>query len=244
MINPTKSVVVVATASAILCVAFAALAQGAPDPTAIAARAAKETRQVELLGPPPAVGSLAEHEELEQLHRIVADASPERLAQARADDVLEDPTLFNETMGVDLKSLPLTMAFLTYSIDDGRALVLAAKSHFHRLRPWAVDPTLPNCDSGRDKQKDDSYPSGHASLGYGVGMVLARLAPEHAAAVLTRARDYAYSRLVCGKHFASDVEASHVIASAQTERLFDNPALQTRIAAVRTELRAAHVITH
>jgi acid phosphatase (class A) len=242
MIRSSRLAALLAAASTLLCAAFPSPAQGAPDAQTIAALAAKDKRPVFLLPPPPPAGSPGEREELDQVHRIVAAASPERLAQARAD-ALENPGVFNAALGADLRTLPLTMAFIVYAIDDGRPLVLAAKNHFHRLRPWAVDTTLPNCAAGLDKQKDASYPSAHAMLGYGLGMILARLAPERAPALLERAREYGYSRLVCGEHFASDIEAGHVLAAAQTERLFDDPALQAKIAAVRAELRAAHVIT-
>jgi acid phosphatase (class A) len=74
-----------------------------------------------------------------------------------------------------------------------------------------------------------------------VGLVLARLIPEKAPIILARANDYALSREICGVHFPSDTEASHMLATLVADRLLALPALRGKIDAARAELRAAHV---
>ena len=191
-----------------------------------------------LLPPPVARGSSTEAIELDQVRKIVAAASPERMAQARWDDEHEDPTIFDEVMGRRLENLPATWALLRTIQHETDLAIGMAKTHFARIRPWAVDPTLPNCDAGKDKKTVGSYPSGHSGLGYSVGWALAELSPEKASVVLTRARDYAFSRVICGVHFPSDTEASHVIGTFVAARLFADPRLASRIAAARRELAA------
>jgi acid phosphatase (class A) len=185
---------------------------------------------------PPPRGSQLEKLELGYLHALIADTSPARMEQARQDDAHEDPSIFNEAMGVDLKTLPATWALLASIHSDADLAANIAKEHFARVRPWGVDSTLPNCDAGKGKQPTRSYPSGHSTLGYSVGLALAVLAPARAKAVLDRAREYALSREICGVHFPSDTEASHVIASIVVERILLNPAAAQRIAAARVEL--------
>lgn len=195
-----------------------------------------------LVPPPPAPGSPAEKAQIAELHRIVAAASPERLARARADDKQEDPSIFNETLGVDLRTMPATWELLALVHNEANVATNDAKEYFHRVRPWAVDPTLPNCDAGTGKPPTRSYPSGHSSLSYSVGLVLAQLVPERAEAVLSKAQDYAESREICGVHYPSDTEASHVIGTIVATRLLGNPAFQAKLPPVIRELREAHLI--
>lgn len=189
-----------------------------------------------IVPPPPAQGSQTEKLELAYLHALIAGTSPERLERARQDDAREDPSIFDQAMGVDLKTLPATWELMTLVHNEANLAANIYKEHFARVRPWGADPTMPNCDAGKGKKPTRSYPSGHSTLGYSVGLVLANLAPGKAAAVLDRARDYALSREICGVHFPSDTEASHVIGSIAAERILADPRAAHRIAAARAEL--------
>lgn len=188
---------------------------------------------------PPARGSDQEAEELATLHSMIAHASPERLARATWDGDHEDPSIFNEALGRDLTKLPATWSLLITVQDEAEAAIGIAKDAFGRVRPYGVDQTLPTCIKADPAKALRSYPSGHAGLGYSVGWVLVRLAPEMAPAILTRAQDYALSRQLCGQHFPADTEASHVLGTIVAERLLADPRLADRIAAARAEL-AAH----
>jgi len=191
-----------------------------------------------ILPAPPARGSEVEKLELAYLHALIADASPKRIEQARWDDAHEDPAIFDQAVGTRLEKLPATWALLRAVQGDAALAATAAKAHFARTRPWGVDPTLPNCDAGKGKQPTNSYPSGHSTLGYSVGLMLATLMPARAPMILDRARDYALSREVCGVHFPSDTEASHVIASIAVARILQDPTAAPRMAAARAELAA------
>ena len=41
--------------------------------------------------------------------------------------------------------------------------------------------------------------------------------------ILDRASEYAYSRVVCGAHYASDIEASHVLGTELAMLMLQNP---------------------
>jgi acid phosphatase (class A) len=191
----------------------------------------------QMLPAPPAKGSPAEAAELATLRALIASTSPERMAQARWDDAHEDPAIFDDVTGRKLAAMPATWALLRTVQNDADVATNLAKVHFARIRPWGVDPSLPNCDAGKGKKALGSYPSGHSGLGYSVGWALAQLMPDKAPAILARAQDYALSREICGVHFPSDTEASHVIGTLVAVRLFADPRLAPRIAAARAELR-------
>ena len=82
-------------------------------------------------------------------------------------------------------------------------------------------------------------PSGHATLSYSEGYILAALLPEKAQAILARAQEYAYSREICAAHYPTDIEASHVLATELAMTMMQSPKFAPLMQAARVELRAA-----
>ena len=194
-----------------------------------------------VLPQPPIRGSEREKLELQMLHAMIAAATPERLAQAHADDKNETPSIFNEALGRDLTKLPATWSLLVTVQDEIEAAIDLSKDTFARLRPYNVDETLPTCGHPDKAKAARSYPSGHATMGYAVAMTYAVLAPEKAQALMSRAADYAASREVCGAHYGSDTEASAALSAAVVTALLKDPRFQAKLQLARTELRAAKV---
>jgi acid phosphatase (class A) len=231
------------TAAAALCLALAAAAHAqapatAPEPTYLTEF---DLDAVRLVAAPAADGSVRQTEELAQVRRLIATRSPERLSQAVWDAEHENASIYQATLGpaFDLAKLPATAALL-HIVDTERKRAEGAKDIFLRKRPWAFDPSIVPCDNGQlTKKPASSYPSGHSLTGYSLGLALASLIPEKAAVIEARAGDYAYSREVCGAHYHSDTEASHVLAVALVTALFAKPQITPKIDAARAELRAA-----
>jgi acid phosphatase (class A) len=192
-----------------------------------------------VLALPPARESAAEALELADVKNAIAAASAERRARAAWDADHEDPTAFNAVLGRDLTRLPATWDLLVTVQDEAYALTGRAKEAFARMRPYSIDATVQTCTKEDPGKPAKSYPSGHASVGYAVGWTLARLMPDYAPYILDRARDYAESRVICGVHFRSDVEASHVLATLVAERMLADPRLADKVAKARAELATA-----
>ena len=201
------------------------------------------------LVPPPAKdGSESQTRELAEVKRIVKTRTAARYEQAKWDNEHEDATAFAATIGpeFDLNKLPATAKLLAGVLNDQSIAASTAKEFFRRKVPAAA-ASVENyhewsCDADVKKPADRplrSYPSGHATMGYSVGIVLAALMPEKSQAILARAADYAYSREICGDHYHSDTEASHALGSAVGIMLLRNPALKPQIEAAKAELRAA-----
>ncbi|HVY34982.1 MAG TPA: phosphatase PAP2 family protein [Caulobacteraceae bacterium] len=198
-----------------------------------------------VLPPPPAADSPQARSELAELHTLEGSRSPARLAQAQHDAEVENVTAIAEVLGpaLNLDQRPATAKLFADLRAEDELAASAAKAYFHRLRPWAADaalgasPALAQCDKGAP---NSSYPSGHATMGFAAGAVLAQLMPGQAQAVLARASDYAYSRVVCGVHYRSDIEAGHVLATALVAKLMTKPAFTAELEAARAELAAAH----
>lgn len=199
-----------------------------------------------LLAPPEPDGSDMQKGELQEVLRLYRTTGPERKAQAEWDDKHEDSLIFAATLGpaFDLSKLPRTAAFLKLVENEQSVAANVAKRYFLRMRPWAIDTSIKPCDYKPGANPKTSFPSGHATLGYSVSYVLAQLMPERSLALFERARDYAYSRQICGDHYASDTEASHVLGVTVGQKIMAHPLLQGDISLVREELRSAGLTTH
>lgn len=199
---------------------------------------------VALLPPPPAPGSaaLAADEEAYKATRKLRD-SP-RWALAAKDAELRFPKAtehFSCALGIAIsaEATPhLNMLLRRVRMDSSRAND-KPKDHYKRPRPFMVSKE-PSCmPSGDAKAKPDSYPSGHASIGWAWALTLAEVAPDRADAILARGVAYGQSRAVCGVHYRSDVEAGRIVGAATVSRLHADPVYLAQVAAARKEVEAA-----
>lgn len=191
-----------------------------------------------LLPPPPASGSLEEKRELAELRAIAARTTPEEFAVATGDAKDETPDIFNAALGFDLATKPQTFKLLAMVVEEEDGDSKAAKAFFHRLRPYSVDPKIKTCEPVKPGKKPNSYPSGHATLSFSMGVVLASLMPEKSQAILARASEYARHRLVCGVHYRSDIVAGQQFGTVLALRLMENAEFQAQMTLARDELQA------
>ena len=225
---PVKHIVL--TCGLLLGISAAAQA-GSLDPAAVDAS--------RLLPPPPADGSADNKTEFAELRAIAARSTPDELAAAARDGKDENFDLFNATLGFDLKTLPETSKLLTMVVEEEKDDAKLAKKFFHRVRPYSADPTIKTCTLVKSDKPANSYPSGHATLAFSTGVVLAQLLPAKSQAIMGRASQYAEHRLVCGVHFRSDIVAGQQYGTIIALKLMDNPAFKAQMTKAQAEL-AAH----
>lgn len=195
-----------------------------------------------ILPPPPKDDDPAAVEGRAELHRLAAARTPERLAQAKHDDEVEDITAIAEPLGpaFSLERFPKTAALFADLRNEDSLAAKQAKALFKRARPFEIDgKALDVCDDAHDAK--NSYPSGHATMAWSASAVLANLMPGNAQVILAHAADYVESRLYCGVHYRSDLEAGHVLGVVLVQKLMAKPAFQTELEAARAELTAAHI---
>ena len=194
-----------------------------------------------LLPPPPAAGSARAKAELDEVKAIMAASTPEQVAAARHDDGDEKPDMFQVALGpdLDLARLPATTKLLNEVAAEEDPDSKPAKAYFHRDRPWIVDPSLTPCAPTKPTQAHASYPSGHATRSYSMGIVLASLVPEKSQAILKRSAEFAENRLVCGMHFRSDIVAGQELGTIIALDLMQNAAFQVDYDAAKAELAHA-----
>jgi len=204
-----------------------------------------------LLPPPAKDGSEMQQREMSEVKRLVKMRTKERFDQAHWDASHEDPTPWQVVIGpeFDLKKLPATAKLLADVLNDQTVATSMAKDYFKRRFPVAAampgdSYTQWTCDDADRKPESRplrSYPSGHATMGYTFGVILASLIPEKSQIILARSADYAYSREVCGDHYHSDVEAGHVLGTTIATLSLHNQSLKPEVDAARQELQSAGI---
>jgi len=194
-----------------------------------------------VLGPPPQADSRADRAD-EEMVSAYQDVDEARWQMAKLDEQQLYPR-FVAAFGrpIDQASSPALVALLDRALRDVDVTAAAAKDHFQRPRPFQRMHLQRVCDKNDAPEPEEhpmhgaSYPSGHSTHGWTVAMILARVAPERANALMMRAEDYEESRLVCGMHFPTDVEAGHVVAAAVVARLDGSKAFQADVVRARRE---------
>jgi len=194
-----------------------------------------------VLPPPPKDDDPAAVEGRAELRRIAQARTPERLAQARHDDEVEDVTAIADVLGpaFNLQRFPATARLFADLRNEDSVAAKQAKAFFKRERPFFYDRELDVCDDGHDKK--NSYPSGHATMGFAAAAVLADLMPGNAQVILAHTSAYVESRLVCGVHYRSDLQAGQVLGNVLVARLMTKPEFRAEMEAARAELTAAHI---
>lgn len=198
----------------------------------------QQAQLTQFLPQAPADGSETQKSELAELHAIETGRTPEQAKKADADSSDETVFLFRDVFGPNFtpEKLPQLAAFGKAVRDDGELSTKDAKDYFHRKRPYNADATLkPVC---KTTTKDNSYPSGHAMSSWLQGLMLIDLFPERRAEILARAADYARSRLLCGVHYPSDLEASKLASYALHGAMLMSSTYQKALEPVRAEIAA------
>ncbi|HEX6860716.1 MAG TPA: phosphatase PAP2 family protein [Caulobacteraceae bacterium] len=229
-----------AAAAVVLGAGGYALSQSAPTPGYLS----EPMDGAALIGPPPADGSAKDLAEKGHYAQTRGLAGSPRWAQARFDAELTAAALgrgFGCAAGIEMspQETPALYRVLGRVGGDIRSNIRAPKDHYQRARP-AVGNTTPICvERSAALMGDGSYPSGHAMLGWTYALLLAELKPNEAEAILQRGKDFGDSRVICGVHYASDVEAGRTLASALVARLHAEPQFVADMAAARAELAGA-----
>lgn len=198
-----------------------------------------EYTAAQFLPAPTADGSPEQQREMAEVKAIQAKMSDADFAKAQKDNDDESIIAFADVLGpsFNLAKLPKTAALFAVVRKEEDTAAKAVKSYFHRNRPWHLDETLKTCERGKNFQT--SYPSGHATMGYSMAVILSHLLPDQAAAVMDRAKTYGENRLLCGDHYRSDIVAGQVLGTVVAEELLANPGFKPQFEAAKAELALA-----
>jgi acid phosphatase (class A) len=198
-----------------------------------------------LVPPPPAVGSARQAADLAMHQQTRALRNTPRWELAAKDVNLKFPEAAGVfacalDMPISQEATPHLNMLLRRTLIDAGLATYKAKDHYQRKRPFAeLGETTCAPKEEAALAKDGSYPSGHAALGWAWGLILTSVAPDKADALLQRAHAFGDSRMVCGVHWQSDLEAGRVVGAAAVARLQSDPVFQAQSQLAKAEIAAA-----
>ncbi len=198
-----------------------------------------------LVPPPPAPGSARHAADLEAHRQTRTWRDTPRWTVATKDVNLKFPEaagVFSCALDIPIsqEATPHLNMLLRRTLIDAGLATYKAKDHYARKRPFAqLGETTCSPKEEAHLAKDGSYPSGHAALGWAWGLILTGVAPDKADALLQRAHAFGDSRMVCGVHWQSDLEAGRVVGAATVARLQSDPVFQAQAQRAKAEIDAA-----
>ena len=197
---------------------------------------------------PPDAGSEAERADREAtLAYRTSPGSPRwTLAQMQAEI---SPALalghFDCPLGTRLSQEPppALVRLFSRALEDVSASARVAKGRIFRARPFVDDPSVQTCIRVDETYRtNSSAPSSHATAGIVFGLIMADAAPDQAAALNRRGQAIGDSRLVCGLHYAADVQAGQQLGHDLFALISATPDYQADIAQARIELAQARTL--
>ena len=180
----------------------------------------------------PSDGSVQEASDLERYFATRSLVGLARGEEAVRDNVYDPRDVigrFQNAMGFELSpsNSPRLFAMMDRVMRDEERMLKPVKKPIAeggRVRPYVRFEALASCPHERDDRlwhlaASGSYPSGHAMLGWTWALLLAEALPEQADEIFATGYSFGESRLVCGFHYPSDLQAGRLASSALVARL-------------------------
>lgn len=199
----------------------------------------------ELLPPPPDTASVRFQYDVERYQWGKSMRDTPRGDQAAADahvDGAHVPASFSEAFGIDItpEQTPEIFKLIVGMREDaGDLSTRDAKEYYMRTRPYAFfgeDTCLP--DQQAELSTNGSYPSGHTAIGWATALVLAEINPDRIDEILDRGFEMGESRVICGYHFQSDVDAARIVAAGAVARLHADQNFNDQLTKAKQEFAA------
>lgn len=167
----------------------------------------------------------------------------------RGDQAVEDarvggdgvPRAFSEAFGINItkEDTPEIYKLIVGMREDAGDLATRdAKDHYNRQRPFSFygEDTC-NPEQQAELSTNGSYPSGHTSIGWATALVLSEINPSRQNEIFKRGYEMGQSRVICGYHYQSDVDAGRLTGSMVVARLHADPGFQAQLEKAKKEFK-------
>lgn len=193
-----------------------------------------------ILPPPPSFDSILflQDRAMYEQGRLLRDTERGKLAvlDAISSKVAES---LSEAFGYSIneQNSPELFALIEHLRGElGDMATRAAKQKYYRVRPYVLYET--NTCYPKDEERlrqNGSYPSGHSARGWAVALVLAEINPQRKEIIVKRGFEMGQSRVICGYHWQSDVDAGRLAGAAAVAALHANPAFMKQLQKAKDE---------
>lgn len=195
-----------------------------------------------ILPPPPAIDSLAFLNDQAKYQEGLGLRNGDRGKLAILDAI--GPRLHESLsipFGIEINEKDTPAIYdLIYSVagDLGDMSTRTAKQKYFRTRPYVLY-NAPTCfpDEEEILRNNGSYPSGHSARAWGLALILAEINPARQEAILQRGYDMGQSRVICGYHWQSDVDAGRLAGAAGVASLHANSKFIERLEKAKKEFQ-------
>lgn len=191
---------------------------------------------------PPVDNSYAQAADIQAFEktRILKDSSRWQLAQNDADlkpeHVIDD---FSCAAGFRIlpNDVPTLISVLDLIEKPLELRITEEKDNWQRKRPF-IGKNKSICTPDANKLSASfSYPSGHTTWGWLVASILSSALPDRSTYIMQRGRVFGESRIVCGVHWKSDVQAGYMNGGAMFAALQEQPWFAEKMKIIRKELQ-------
>jgi acid phosphatase (class A) len=220
-----------------------------------------------LLSPPPADEAMRTRDlaAVRAAHRARTSAQAEQAETSAAVDVFLFAEVLGPDFSAN--RVPATAAFFARVYRSTLPYLQLTKECWSRPRPFVVDPTLapleralattrlrsapapvpagphtpadsPCAAPAAETSYSPSYPSGHATVGAMMAILLAQMVPERRDVLFAHGWKYGEARVVSGVHFPSDVEAGRILGTMLVGVMQQDRRFRADLRAARAELRS------
>lgn len=149
------------------------------------------------------------------------------------------PDAFSEAFGVNInpQDTPEIYKLIVGMREDaGDLATRAAKDYYNRQRPFSFYGEMTcNPEQQEELSTNGSYPSGHTSIGWATALVLSEINPDRINDILQRGYQMGESRVICGYHFQSDVDAGRITGAGVVARLHADPGFNAQLEKAKKE---------
>ena len=197
-----------------------------------------------LLPAPPDGGSIAFLNDQAQYNWGKTMRNTKRGDQAASDANVDGngvPMAFSEAFGIEItpeQTPEIHKLVIGMREDAGDLATREAKNYYNRQRPFSFYEEM-TCNPKQQEElsTNGSYPSGHTSIGWATALVLSEINPERQNEILKRGYEMGQSRVICGYHFQSDVDAGRLTGSVVVARLHADPGFQAQLKKAKEETK-------
>lgn len=149
------------------------------------------------------------------------------------------PDAFSEAFGINInpQDTPEIYKLIVGMREDaGDLATRAAKDYYNRQRPFSFYGEMTcNPEQQEELSTNGSYPSGHTSIGWTTALVLSEINPDRINDILQRGYQMGESRVICGYHFQSDVDAGRITGAGVVARLHADPGFNAQLEKAKKE---------
>ena len=192
-----------------------------------------------ILPPPPVEGSALDKRDLQGVLDLQKALTPARMEKIQADVEQTVYRVAGEVLGPTFtkERFPITGEFFTKINQNAAVGVRDIKQKYKKQRAFQASSEVKTPENIARASMSPTYPSGHATFGAQVALLLSMMVPEKTHELHARGREYGEQRVASGVAYPSDFETAQIGATLMIALMMQKPEFRDDFQVVKTEVR-------